>query len=124
MGVLTMSSNTQRRNACKSCPWLDNDSSYCFDPSTLERTIVADLAAERLQGCHSSPRHFCNGYLSFVKYRLDGGLEGLYLARMAIVLKLLNPDIVPKLNTFESVEMMLKYHRKLAKHSVKIHDEQ
>lgn len=115
-----MSTNTQRLKACKSCPWLDNDSGYCFDPAALEPTIIADLAAERLQGCHSSPRHFCNGYLSFIKYRLDGGLMGFHLVRMAISLKLLNPDIVPKLNTFETVELMLKYHRAMAEFSFKV----
>lgn len=119
-----MSPTTQRRTACKSCPWLNNDSGYCFDADVLTRTVIADLAAERVHMCHSSHRHFCNGYLSFVKYRLDGGLMGLQLARTAIVLKLLNPDIVPKLNTFESVEMMLRSHRQLSRHSIKISDEQ
>jgi hypothetical protein len=120
-----MSCNIQKTRACKSCPWVKNaELSYCFYPEVLRRTVLADLAAERVQGCHSNDRNFCTGYLSFVKYRVDGGLKGLYVARMAIVLKLLNPDIVPKLNTFESVELMLKSHSQRSKHSIKIYNEQ
>jgi hypothetical protein len=120
-----MNCSVQRTKACKSCPWVQNaNMGYCFDPEVLTRTVIADLAAERVQGCHSNGQHFCTGYLSFVKYRVDGGLMGLYVARMAIMLKLLNPDIVPKLNTFETVELMLKSHRQRAKNSIKIYNEQ
>jgi hypothetical protein len=96
----------QKSTACNTCPWLKiSDSNYCFNPETLKRTIVADLKAERIQGCHNNQNNMCSGYL-------------LHMGRIAIALKILNPNLIPKLDTFESIAQMLNSHRQKARLSI------
>lgn len=101
----------QSPHPCKSCPWLktSDDGSY-FDPDTLDRTTVEYLRTESLHPCHSRVKTFCPGFLSFVEYRL-GGIQTLKMGRLAIGWDLLDPALIPELETFESVEQMLDCHR-------------
>jgi hypothetical protein len=68
--------------------------------------------------CHSSQNHFCNGYLSFVANRLEGGLESLWSVRLAIGIKLIDPTLINNLQTFESIEAMLEDHRERMKYTI------
>ncbi len=101
----------QSPHPCSTCPWLktSDDGSY-FDPETLERTTVEYLKLESLHPCHSRQKTFCLGFLSFVHHR-QGGIQTLKMGRLAIAWDLLDPDFIPKLETFESVEEMLEDHR-------------
>jgi hypothetical protein len=101
----------QTPQPCQSCPWLktSDDGSY-FDPEALERTTVEYLKVESLHPCHSRKQTFCPGFLSFVHHR-NGGIQSLKMGRLAIVMGLLDLDLIPQLETFESVDEMLEDHR-------------
>jgi hypothetical protein len=109
----------QKSTACNTCPWLKiSDSNYCFNPETLKRTIVADLKAERIQGCHNNQNNMCSGYLSYIQQYYKNGIYNLHMGRIAIALKILNPNLIPKLDTFESIAQMLNSHRQKARLSI------
>lgn len=57
-----------------------------------------------------SEKTFCPGFLSFVHHR-NGGIQTLKMGRLAIVMGLLDPDLIPQLETFESIDQMLDDHR-------------
>lgn len=100
----------QTPTACATCPWLTtSDPKFYFKPEALQRTTVEYLQREQLHPCHSRSSTFCPGYLSFVHHR-QGGIDRLALGRMAIYLKLLSPDLIPQLDTFETIEAMLQEH--------------
>lgn len=101
----------QSPTPCQTCPWLQTSerNSY-FDPETLERTTVEYLKLESLHPCHSRSKTFCPGFLSFVHHRC-GGVQNLKMGRLAIAWNLLDPDLIPKLETFESIDIMLESHR-------------
>jgi hypothetical protein len=101
----------QKSTACASCPLIrSGDPSYCFDPNVLEKTVVEYLNKGCLHPCHSQQQKMCTGYLSFVKQHVEGGIYSFPMARLAIALKFLKPILIPNLDTFESVEEMLKSH--------------
>jgi hypothetical protein len=77
----------------------------------LERSTVDYLKNGHIHYCHSAPRSFCNGFLSYAAHRLEGGLQSMHMARLAIAMEILDPDLIPKLETFESIEAMLADHQ-------------
>jgi Family of unknown function (DUF6283) len=102
----------QKPHACSTCPWLKtSDRDSCFPPEALERSTVDYLKNGHIHYCHSAPEKFCNGFLSYAVHQLEGGLESMKMARLAIAMKLLDPKLIPKLETFESIEEMLSDHQ-------------
>lgn len=101
----------QKSTTCASCPLIQSgDLSYCFDPNVLKTTVVEYINKGCLHPCHSQQQKMCAGYLSFVKQHIEGGIYSFPMARLAIALKLLNPLLIPDLNTFGSVDEMLASH--------------
>jgi hypothetical protein len=104
----------QRRGHCKSCPWVlaSLDCGNYFNPETLQKTVVTYLQQEKLHPCHSGS-YFCTGSLSYVQQHVDGGVASLAMGRLAILLKLLEIEKIPKIRVFGSIEQMLEAHNVL-----------
>lgn len=105
----------QKQRACKSCPWTRQalDRGYYFDPNHLDKTTVQYLREERLHPCHSKQTHFCTGYLSHIVQYVEGGIDALAMGRLAIFLKLLDPDRIPTIPVFDSISKMLSEHQEM-----------
>lgn len=104
----------QRRTACKTCPWIrDGDQSSYFVPETLEKTIVDTMRNGYLQECHSQTDYMCSGSLAFLEKNIPGGVFQLQMVRIADRLGFFDLGKVnTDLQTFGSVEEMLKEHAK------------
>jgi hypothetical protein len=102
----------QKPHPCSTCPWLKtSDRDTCFPPEALERSTVDYLKNGHIHHCHSAPDKFCNGFLSYAKYCEPDGLASMKMARLAIAMELLDPELIPKLETFESIDQMLADHQ-------------
>ena len=101
---------TQKRTACISCPWrTKRDGSY-FGVKVLKQTVVKDHLCDRIHPCHGDGKHFCAGYLAFLKAQPDG-MEGHALARMAIGLGLIDVDLISDISVFATIKDMLTDHQ-------------
>lgn len=112
-----MTATKQRESACSTCPWIkDGDRTCHFDPSTLEKTVVAAMNAGNIHACHSAKEFMCSGYLAFAEKNLRAGVYQLQMVRISDRLGMFNYDLVNKeLNTFPSVKAMLLDHKKRMK---------
>lgn len=101
----------QKKTPCSSCPWLKtSDQDTCFKPEALERTVGVYLADGRVHPCHGSHDQFCVGYLSYAKYKKEGGLDGMTIATLGIRLGLIDPDKIENLDTYDTVTELLADH--------------
>jgi hypothetical protein len=99
----------QKTIHCQTCPWIRSFEADCFDPGTLQKTVVADLQEGRVQTCHANHDFFCAGALSF--QAKTGILKDNSNFRLALVLGIISTDrIDPNFNTFDSVEEMMSNH--------------
>lgn len=99
----------QKTSHCKTCPWIRSFESNCFDPDTLQKTVIADLQEGRVQTCHHNHDSFCAGSLSF--QAKTGILEDNSNFRIGVELGIISVDrIDSSFDTFDSIEEMLSNH--------------
>ena len=123
---MTTKASRQKSKPCASCPWMaeGGDRSLCFDPDTLEKTVVEKMRNGGIHPCHANNEDMCAGYLSFAEHTLPAGAATLQMVRIGNRLGLIDYDLIDDtLPVYESVDEMLEDHERRCFMSVKVSED-
>jgi hypothetical protein len=74
-------------------------------------TVGVYLEEGRIHPCHGQHDKFCVGYLSYAKYKKQGGLEAMPIASIGIQWGLIDTAAIDDIDTFDTVSEMLADHQ-------------